>query len=104
MRDKTSMKKIIIECCRFNFVDVGDAGRHSDGGVFSNSSFRTALETGTLSTPDPQPLPSTTQPAVLFVFVGDEASSLKPNFLRPYPGKNLHESLAVFNYRLSRAR
>ena len=83
---------------------MGDAGRHSDGGIFSNSSFGKTLDTGSLAIPDPQPLPSTTQPAVIFVFVGDEAFSLKPNFLRPYPGKNLHESLAVFNYRLSMAR
>ena len=81
-----------------------DAGSHSNGGIFLNSSFGKALDTGTLAIPDPQPLPSTTKPAVPFVFVGDEAFSLKPNFLRPYPGKNLHESLAVFNYRLSRAQ
>ena len=54
------MKKKIIECCRFVIVDVGDAGRHRDGGIFSNSSFGKALDTGILAIPDPQPLPSTT--------------------------------------------
>ena len=46
----------------------------------------------------------TTQPALPFVFVGDEAFPLKKNLLRPFPGKNLTEPLAVYNYRLSRAR
>ena len=38
------------------------------------------------------------------MIVGDEAYPLKLNMLRPYPGKNLSEPEAVFNYRLSRAR
>ena len=74
---------------RFTLVDIGDAGRHSDGGVLSNSAFGQALESGTLSIPDPCPLPGTNQPALPFVIVGDEAFPLKPNILRPYPGKNL---------------
>ena len=39
-----------------------------------------------------------------YVFIGDEAFPLKVNMLRPYPGKNLEEPLAIYNYRLSRAR
>ena len=31
----------------FILVDIGDAGRHSDGGVFSNSAFGQAMEAGT---------------------------------------------------------
>lgn len=42
---------------RFILVDIGDAGRHSDGGILSNSPFGQALETGALSIPDPSPLP-----------------------------------------------
>lgn len=44
----------------FPLVDVGEVGRHSDGGVLSNSSFGQALETGALSIPDPSPLPGIT--------------------------------------------
>ena len=36
----------------FILLDVGDAGRHSDGGVFMNSAFGQAMEAGTLSLPD----------------------------------------------------
>ena len=36
---------------RFLLFDVGDAGRHSDGGVLSNSAFGKALEGNTLALP-----------------------------------------------------
>ena len=55
-------------------------------------------------TPSARPRPGTTQPSLPFVIVGDKAFPLKQNMLRPYPGKNLPEPQAVFNYRLSRAR
>ena len=38
-------------------VDIGEVGRHSDGGVLSNSSFGQAIGAGTLSIPDASPLP-----------------------------------------------
>ena len=42
-----------FEICRFILVDIGEVGRHSDGGVLSNSSFGEALEAGALSIPEP---------------------------------------------------
>ena len=89
---------------RFILVDIGDSGRHSDGGVLSSSSFGSALENGSLSFPPDSPLPETSQPSLPYVIVGDEAFPLKTYMLRPYPGKNLLESQAIYNYRLSRAR
>ena len=89
---------------RFTFVDLGEAGRHSDGGVLANSEFGQAFENGALAIPDPRPLTGTTQPALPLVIVADAAFPLKENMLRPYPGKNLSEDKAIFNYRLSRAR
>jgi len=109
---------------RFTLIDVGDLGRHSDGGVLAHSSFGIALENDSLSFPAPRPLPGTAHPKLPFVIVGDEAFPLRTNMLRPYPGRNLSgmysselaisvdiiwaaaiaEEKAVFNYRLSRAR
>ena len=88
---------------RFTLVDIGDAGRHSDGGVFSNSAFGHAIESESLALPPPRSLPGTTT-VVPYVFVGDEAFPLRTNLMRPYPGKYLPEAEAIFNYRLSRAR
>ena len=41
----------------FILVDVGDAGRHSDGGVLSHSTFGHALEQNMLHFPKPCGLP-----------------------------------------------
>ena len=43
---------IVVVCdaqYRFTVVDIGEAGRHSDGGVLANLKFGQALENGTLS-------------------------------------------------------
>ena len=42
-------------------IDLGDVGRHSDGGVLAHSNFGQALEDNSLSFPAPCPLPGTTQ-------------------------------------------
>ena len=89
---------------RFLLVDIGDSGRHSDGGVLANSAFGKALEEQILPFPSSCPLTGTSEPSLPYVIVGDEAFPLKTNLLRPYPGRNLPEPQAVFNYRLSRAR
>ena len=89
---------------RFILLDIGDTGRHSDGGVFSNSTFGKAVIEGTLPLPPDCSLPGTSQPDVPYVIVGDAAFPLKINLMRPYPGRNLPEPRAIFNYRLSRAR
>ena len=73
--------------CRFILIDLGSAGRRSDGGVLANSEFGQALESGSLVLPSPRPLPGTAD--LPYIFVGDEAFPLRTNMLRPYPGKHL---------------
>ena len=68
-------------------MDIGNNGRQSDGGVFSNSCFGQAIEAGHLPLPKPCPLPGTSQPDLPYVVVADEAFPLKINLLRPYPGR-----------------
>ena len=74
---------------RFILVDIGNAGRQSDGGVLSNSAFGQALDDGTLSILKPSPLPGTSSPDYPYVIVGDEGFPLKVNLLRPYPERYL---------------
>ena len=73
---------------RFTLIDLGDVGRHIDGGVLAHSNFGQALEDNSLSFPAHCPLPGTTQLAP-YVIVGDEAFPLHTNMLWPYPGRNL---------------
>ena len=77
---------------RFLIVDIGDTGRHSDGGVLANSLFGKALEGGTLAIPPITPLPGDASCPVPYVIVGDEAFPLKSYLMRPYPGRNLQGS------------
>ncbi|CAN7949800.1 unnamed protein product [Ixodes hexagonus] len=88
---------------RFVLIDVGAYGRQSDGGVFKQILMGASLERGQLDLPGPRLLPGTNTPAMP-VFLGDEAFQLRPDFLRPYPGKSNSDDKVIFNYRLSRAR
>ena len=87
----------------FTLIDIGDAGRHSDGGVFRNSPFGQAMENSELSLPDKSNIDGIVT-SIPYFFVADAAFPLKPYMLRPYPGRYLPENKRIFNYRLSRAR
>lgn len=77
----------------FTYVDVGAAGRESDGGVFSRCSLKKAIESKSINMPKHA------------VIVGDDAFPLKTYLLKPF-SRNcaLSYEQKVFNYRLSRAR
>ncbi|CAN7950630.1 unnamed protein product [Ixodes hexagonus] len=96
---------VVDSAYRFVLIDVGAEGRQSDGGVFKASEIGRGLENGTLNVPDVGRLPRCQFPRQApYAFVGDEAFQLRPDFLRPYPGKDLTGETRVYNYRLSRAR
>ena len=59
-----------------------------------------------LDVPGPKPLPNAPELGnLLHVIVTDEAFSLKPNIMRPYPrarnGVRLSHEKQIYNYRLS---
>jgi DDE superfamily endonuclease len=87
----------------FTMVDVGAAGRNSDGGVLKSSTFGKRLASGTLNLPAAKTLPGS-QIGANHVFIGDGAFPLGSNMLRPFPGQWLSDEKVIFNYRLSRAR
>lgn len=83
---------------RFIYFDVGRYGKEHDGSVFTQSEFGRRLEGHQLQLTQAQ------SGEIPHVFVGDEAFPLKPQLLHPYPGHNLCEVKAGYNFRLSRAR
>ncbi|XP_070402872.1 uncharacterized protein [Nothobranchius furzeri] len=90
---------------RFIYVQVGDYGRASDGGVYSGSQLGIGMENKTLHVPADCPLPGAEQQLPLpYTMVGDAAFPLKTYLMRPFPGTRLPPWQKVFNYRLSRAR
>lgn len=88
---------------KFTWVDIGQFGSLSDGGVWANTDFRADLDAGEVDLPDPKPIPHTTRPFP-HVFVADAAFPLSTYMMRPYPRQGLTVQRRIFNYRLSRAR
>ncbi|CAH2101084.1 unnamed protein product [Euphydryas editha] len=59
---------------------------------------------GKLNVPKSAKLPNSRGPNQPYVFLGDEAFSLKSNFMRPYPNRTLTTEQRTYNFRHSRAR
>lgn len=87
----------------FVFVDVGAYGKDCDSSVFKETSLWNKMQENTLNLPAPRVLPGMEE-ELPYVLVGDEAFALHNNLLRPFGGRELHNTKRIFNYRLSRAR
>ncbi|KAJ8687628.1 hypothetical protein QAD02_023422 [Eretmocerus hayati] len=88
----------------FTLVDVGAAGRQSDGGVFRASKIGQMFINNQMDLPPPEPLIEG-GPDMPWVLVADEAFGLSNFCMRPYPrSRAMNLRKKVFNYRLSRAR
>lgn len=83
---------------KFTVVDIGASGSQSDGGVYARSPLGKMIENGI---PDPKKVGQKVLPHVI---LSDDAFSLKPNVMKPWPGKFLSKEKRIFNYRLSSAR
>ena len=88
---------------KFTLVDIGDSGRHSDGGTFAHSRMGRKFEECSLAIPPPRPLPNT-DIDIPFYFVADEAFPLKAGIIKPFSGRHATDAHKIFNYRISRAR
>lgn len=89
--------------CEFIMCDFGINGRISDGGVIEYTNFYKKLKNGQLSLPAPTK-PNNSEKLLPFVFVADEAFTLRKDLLKPFSRKDLNNEKKIFNYRLSRAR
>ena len=88
---------------RFVLVDIGNSGRHSDGGVFQNSAIGKKFANQQLGIPPPNYLPGSTI-CIPHYFAADDAFPIKVGLIKPYPGRFLPPDNQIFNYRLCRAR
>ena len=101
---------VLLTVCNANYeftlIDIGDAGRQSDGGVYTNSKLGYAISNDLLKIPNAECFPSSTNGKKYpYVFIGDDAFQLKPHLLKPYPGGGDGDEMkTIYNYRLSRAR
>jgi len=101
-----SMVLMAVCDAKYKFVlfDFGQYGSNNDSGVLLNSKMGEQLERNEMHIPDAITLPGCPCDPLPFFLVGDEIFPLKTYLMRPYPGSNLTESQAVYNYRHSRAR
>lgn len=87
----------------FIMCDFGINGRISDGGVLKATKFYEKLANNELPIPHAK-APDNARTVLPYVFVGDEAFTLRKDFLKPFAQKHLNHDRRIFNYRLSRAR
>ena len=88
----------------FTIVDIGEAGRQSDGGVFANGHIGYAMNNDLLNLPPPRQISPNSNKRYPYVFTGDEAFPLKTYLVKPYPRSSIGIKERVANYRISRAR
>ena len=65
------------------WADVGMNGRISDGGVLKRNKLGQMLEERSLNLPALEALPGRSVPTP-YVFIGDDALALQPNFMKPF--------------------
>jgi hypothetical protein len=85
----------------FIYFNFGTSGRVSDWGVFEYTDFYDKLQNECLKIPESSDAKGRKLP---YVFIGDEAFSLRKDFPKPHNMKQLTRERKIFNYRLSRAR
>lgn len=68
---------------KFILCDIGTNGRVSDGGVIENTTFFEKLVNDRLHIPS-----MNNENKLPYVFIGDEAFALRPDFLKPFNQKN----------------
>lgn len=80
---------IVNANCKFIMIHFGTNGRVSDGGVIENTTFYEELKNKSLHIPPPCNQ-KYSERALPFVFVGDEAFTLRKDFLKPFGQQQLN--------------
>ncbi|KAL4104101.1 hypothetical protein QTP88_019414 [Uroleucon formosanum] len=86
-------------------IEVGYAGRNSDGGIFRVSAMKHWITHAGFDIPPPSLLKyDENKYPFPYYLVADEAFPLSGYLMRPYAKKTLDNMKRIFNYRLSRSR
>ena len=88
---------------QFLWASVGANGRVSDSTIWNDCDLRRNLASNCMNLPERRALPGRIKP-VPYLLTGDDAFSLTPYLLKPYPMAGLSDEQRIFNYRLSRMR
>ena len=81
----------------FTFIDIGEAVRQSDGGVFSNSNLGCAIVNDLLDFPEPENV-NDSDFTLPYVFVGDDAFPMRKNLVKPSSAFHLDLEKLITNY------
>ena len=84
-------------------IDIAEAGRQSDGGVFSNSNLGYAIVNDLLDFPEPENV-NDSDFKLPFVFVADDTFPMRTNLVKPYSAFHLDLEKLITNYRISIGR
>ena len=84
-------------------IDIVEADRQSEWGVFSNSNLSYAIVNGLSDFPEPENVNGGNF-KLPFAFLGDDAIPMRTNLVEPYSAFHLDLEKLVTDYRISRAR
>lgn len=84
---------------KFLIVDVGEAGKTSDEGVFLSSTFGRMFNDQSLNLPMPRQLYTDKNIKFPYVFVGDDAYALYKHMMKPFAKNSLTRQRRIYNYR-----
>lgn len=97
------LQAVVDAEAKFVVVDVGEAGKNGDGGVFISSAFGRMFNDQILNLQTPRQHDDTNPTKFPYVFVGDEAYALHKHTMKP-TSASLTRERRIYNYRQSRAR
>ena len=105
---KKSFNIVLLALCdasyQYTAIDIREAGRQSDGGVFANSNLGRSVVNDYFNLTQPKQLYTESKLLIPYSFVADDVFPMRHNLLKPHSSSNLEHVFLIFNYRLSRAR
>ena len=84
------------------YADVGSNGRVNDSGIWNKTSLLQGIQDGSVKIPNDKKLSN--GESTPYIFLGDDAFTLKRFMMKPFPQQDLTGERRIYNYRHSRKR